>query len=811
VRDALAGKRFFITGATGFLGTALVERILRSVPDSQVVLLIRPGRRSTAMQRATKEILRNDCFDRLREEQGDRFDTDVATRVEAVPGDVSTDGLGLDEAGRQRLSECDIVIHSAAAVSFDSPLDTAVEVNLLGPSRVAAAVDEARQLAAGQGRRGPVHLLPVSTAYVAGTHQGEAKEELLEGNRFTVDVDWRDEVGAARRHRADLDAESRRPERLSGFAKEARGELGGAGLHLLAERAERIRGDWVKAQMVKAGQARAQSLGWPDAYPYTKALGERALVSQFGDTVRMTLIRPSIIESALAEPRPGWIRGFRMAEPIIISYARGLLREFPGVPEGVTDVIPVDLVVAAILAVAGEAVLLPAEEYQGPSVYHVASGVRNPFRYGRLVELVTAWFTEHPLYDGDGQPIVVPEWSFPGRGRVQRQLSRASKAMDLAERLVGSLPIRGRQATWMAALEEQHLLADRALGYVELYGAYTETEARYRVDRLLALWNRMDEDDRRMFCLDPAVIDWASYVHDVHLPSVIEHARVRTSPDRSTKPDRAARSRAAVLSPDRHLAAFDLENTLIASNVVDSYAWLASRHLPPAERAAFVADLVREAPSLLLLDRRDRGDFLRSFYRRYEGAPAARLRDDGWELFHHLLLPKSFPAGIARVRQHRALGHRTVLITGALDLVVEPLRPLFDDIVCARLGESDGVFTGRLEELPPIGEARALVLADYAEAEGLQLEESMAYADSASDLPMLEAVGFPVAVNPEAKLAAIARRRGWLVEQWHKAEGGAQPMLPLGPLDRRGSLGRGRTSPAALAGAARRTAGERPR
>jgi hypothetical protein len=80
----------------------------------------------------------------------------------------------------------------------------------------------------------------------------------------------------------------------------------------------------------------------------------------------------------------------------------------------------------------------------------------------------------------------------------------------------------------------------------------------------------------------------------------------------------------------------------------------------------------------------------------------------------------------------------------------------------------------------------------------------MAYADSASDLPMLEAVGFPVAVNPEAKLAAIARRRGWHVEHWHKADGSSQPLLPLGPVDRRGSLGRGRTSPAALTGAVRR-------
>ena len=55
-------------------------------------------------------------------------------------------------------------------------------------------------------------------------------------------------------------------------------------------------------------------------------------------------------------------------------------------------------------------------------------------------------------------------------------------------------------------------------------------------------------------------------------------------------------------------------------------------------------------------------------------------------MFSELILTKSFPAAIRRVREHRRLGHRTVLITGALDFVVEPLRPLFDDIVCAELG-----------------------------------------------------------------------------------------------------------------------------
>ncbi|MBW3615897.1 MAG: HAD-IB family hydrolase, partial [Actinobacteria bacterium] len=463
--------------------------------------------------------------------------------------------------------------------------------------------------------------------------------------------------------------------------------------------------------------------------------------------------------------------------PVIISYARGLLKEFPGIPEGVVDVIPVDLVVAALIAVAAVG---PSPE---PSVYQVASGSRNPLRYRHLVDLVHEYFTEHPLYDPSGQPIVVPKWSFPGRGRVQRQLQRATQTIDRAQKLAAGLPVRGRQAQFMATLEERRATADRALAYVELYGAYAETEAVYRVDRLLELADRLDAADRREFSFDPAIIDWDHFVQRVHLPSVVVHARVRTTPGKREGLGRSERGRRAILSPERHLAAFDLENTLIASNVVESYAWLATRHLAGDERMRFSARMLKEAPALLALDRRDRGDFLRHFYRRYEGAPVSRVKADSWELFSRLILTKSFPAGIRRVRQHRSLGHRTMLITGALDFVVEPLRPLFDEIVCASLSTSpDGrTFTGELVEGPPTGEARALAMMAYAHAEGLSLEESVAYADSSSDLPMLEVVGHPVAVNPEPKLSTVARKRGWHVEQWAKARGGPRPLLPLAP------------------------------
>ena len=771
IAAALTGKRIAVTGATGFLGTALVERLLRCVPDVELVLLIRAGRRRSPAARAQREILRNDVFDRLRDELGVDGFAERCEQVTAVGGDVGQDGLGLDVDGRDELARCDIVIHSAATVSFDSPLDLAVEVNLLGPTRIAETLHELDV---------SPHLVAVSTCYVAGSRRGSAPEELVSASPFYTDVDWRSEVDAARRTRLDVEDESRRPERLEEFRTRARNELGAAGVPLLADKTEQLRERWVTDRMAETGRARAAALGWPDSYAYTKALGEKALEETRGE-LPVSIVRPSIIESALADPHPGWIRGFRMAEPVILSYARGLLDQFPGVPEGVVDVIPVDLVVGAICAVAAEG---PPSD-GGIDVTQVASGASNPLLYRNLVDLVQEWFSDHPLYDKRGQPIVPGDWSFPGRGQVEGRLGRAKNLLERAERTLTALPLRGRQAEWTARLEDRREEVDAAMGYVELYGAYAECEALYGVDHLLERSDRMEEEDQALFGCDPRVIEWPRYVKDVHLPSIVEHARVRTTPGGREGPSRSTRLRAQVLSPDRHLAAFDLENTLIASNVVASYSWLATRRLPAGDRLRFVARTLAEAPSLLALDRRDRSDFLRHFYRRYEDAPVDQIDQDAAEMFSDLILAKSFPAGMRRVREHRALGHRTVLITGALDFVVEPLRPLFDDIVCASLEQDEGIYTGAMTAVPPTGEARAEALADYAVDEGLRLSESVAYADSTSDLPLLEAVGFPVAVNPETRLSALARKRGWLVEHFDKSSGAPAKLLPIAPPARR--------------------------
>ncbi len=217
IPERLSGTRIFVTGSTGFLGTALVERLLREVPDCEIVLLVRPGKRSTVDQRVAREIFNNDAFDRLRAEldpvapgdepakgtrrrrRSDAFDAMTARRVQAVAGDVSSDGLGLDDAGRQVLASCDIVIHSAATVSFDSPLDGAVEVNLLGPTRVAATL---RDLGV------TPHMIAVSTCYVAGNRRGAAPRG--DGGREPV-LRRRELARRGRRRTANAHRRRRRP------------------------------------------------------------------------------------------------------------------------------------------------------------------------------------------------------------------------------------------------------------------------------------------------------------------------------------------------------------------------------------------------------------------------------------------------------------------------------------------------------------------------------------------------------------------------------------------------------------------------
>ncbi len=491
IKEQLAGKKIAITGSTGFLGTALVEQLLRTIPNVKLVLLVRSSNR-TASQRVKREILNNDAFDPLKKELGDEeFDRLAQEQIEAISADISIDGLGLDEKGKEALGGCDIVIHSAAAVSFDEPLDRAVEVNLMGPVRLVTLLKNLGIVP---------HLVMVSTCYVAGSRKGDATEQALTQSPFYVPIDWNDEIHAARRTRSYVEDASRRPNNLEGFRGMARAELGAAGTPALSKKTEQLRQRWVKDQMVEAGRNRANSIGFPDAYAFTKAMSEQA-VEESRDQIPLTIVRPSIIESSWKSPTSGWIRGFRMAEPIILNFGKGMLKEFPGIPEGIVDIIPVDLVSSAIIACAAQ------EPTADTTIYQVASGSCNPIRTSKLADYVHKFFGENPIYDEKNQPIAPAKWRFPGRGRVESQLRRAQGLLGQAEQTLNKLPIRGNQAMAVADIQNRKNEIDKALEYVTLYGKYVECEALYSVDNLLSLWDSLPEEDKEIFSFDPRSIE----------------------------------------------------------------------------------------------------------------------------------------------------------------------------------------------------------------------------------------------------------------------------------------------------------------
>ena len=745
IRDALSGKHVLITGVTGFLGTALLERVFSELPDTRVTLLVR-GRYGSPPESRIEEVLASNAFGQLRERIGaDGVEALSAHRITVLEGDVA-------EAVPELPDDLDVAFHCAASVAFDPPADQAFRVNVLGARRLYEAISASGSKA---------HLVHVSTAYVAGMTKGVIPEKPLEHR-----VAWNEEAEAALASRSAVEAASRRPEMLDRFMEKARAEHRRAGPMAVSSDAEERRKSWVNRRLTEYGRARAQTLGWPDVYTFTKALGERVaeeLAVGFG--LPLSIVRPSIVESALEKPYPGWIEGFKMAEPIILAYGRGSIPEFPGLPEGVIDIIPVDLVVNAMLAIAAT---VPEG---GPTYYHVSSGARNPLTYLGLYDNVKQYFEKHPLPERGRGEVRVPEWRFPGRRQVMKRLETGEKLLARADRIVSHLPRSNRVRDLVRRVDREKRRLEFVRRYADLYGAYTESEVLYTDDRTLELFRSLSDDDARTFRFDAAMIDWRLYLQEIHCPSITMAMRVLT-------PERPTPAVSVVPRHDGVVAVFDMEGTLLDSNVVESYLWLRMAELPREEWPSQLAAVVKKLPRYVGADRRDRGEFLRTFYRRYEGASVQGLDRLIEQEVSELVLRRLSPSAVRRIREHRRAGHTTILITGALECFARPLLPLFDEIVAAELDTEDGRYSGYLKIPPLVGEARAAWLRAYSDRTGADLKRSYAYADAHSDLPLLKAVGNPVAVNPDVALYRVARLRRWPIEDWRRVRGTPRVLLP---------------------------------
>jgi HAD superfamily hydrolase (TIGR01490 family) len=213
----------------------------------------------------------------------------------------------------------------------------------------------------------------------------------------------------------------------------------------------------------------------------------------------------------------------------------------------------------------------------------------------------------------------------------------------------------------------------------------------------------------------------------------------------------------------RRAAFFDVDGTLVRTNIVHAFAFYAMNQGTIAGTAWKTAKTIVSIPLFWATDRVNRKVFNELFYSYYEGQSEDRLETLAEELFEDVLRPGIYKGTPRLIEESRRAGCRIVLVTGALDFTVRHLANHLgaDDLIANRMRFVQGFATGRV--VPPIieGAHKALAIRDYCVKEGLALEKSFAYSDSFSDYPMLAVVGHPAAVNPDARLARVARTYEW--------------------------------------------------
>jgi HAD superfamily hydrolase (TIGR01490 family) len=130
------------------------------------------------------------------------------------------------------------------------------------------------------------------------------------------------------------------------------------------------------------------------------------------------------------------------------------------------------------------------------------------------------------------------------------------------------------------------------------------------------------------------------------------------------------------------------------------------------------------------------------------------------------VLPRIYPQMLALAHEHQDAGRRVYIVTAASQDLASLLAHVLvlDGAVGSQFSEvRDGVYTGRPAGLFVYGSDKARAIRQLAERGGIDLSASYAYSDSESDLPMLQVVGHPVAVNPDRELLGVAREQGWEV------------------------------------------------
>lgn len=339
-------KHILITGATGFLGKVLLAKILHDLPSvSCVYVLIRGNKKTSAVDRFVQEILTSPAFQCLQEKHQENFNSFITKSVRVIEGEITQPDLGINQTVATNLfSKLNLVIHVAGLVDFFSDIRQALNINVTGSLNVAQFVSQCNH----------AKLLHISSCYVSGIRQGMIEENIRSdqapnGLPFDAEQEWQTVLNIIENPRQPGKSKS------------------------------------IRRRYIEIGQERSSLWGWTNTYVYSKALAEILLKKRF-PSLDITIVRPSIIESAIQFPLPGWNEGLTTTAPLCYL-AKSWYPFSIGKKNIIIDTIPVDLVANAIIMIGAVQLLGQADP-----VYQLATSTINPCHLRLIKNSARNWF-----------------------------------------------------------------------------------------------------------------------------------------------------------------------------------------------------------------------------------------------------------------------------------------------------------------------------------------------------------------------------------------------------------------------------------
>jgi long-chain acyl-CoA synthetase len=508
VRETLANRHLLLIGVTGFIGKVWLVDLLENIPNiGKITLLIRRNRTTSAQRRFEKIVEESPTFDTLQERCGRKLGAFLREKVEVVEGDVSLPGLGLDEATQARLAKSlDLIVNSAGLTDFNPDLRDAVSSN----------VDSALHLLDFLRKTDHAGLMHLSTCYVVGMRDGRVTEELQDNYNpsNSPDFDAEREVESLRETIRRIEARAESPELTKALRRQALGRSGDVTSAPAAELdgvLKRNRARWARNRLVRVGMRRAQHLGWPNTYTFTKSLGE-SILARRGRDLPIAIVRPSIVESSERSPFTGWNEGINTSGPL--SYLLGTnFRQLPSNERKCLDVIPVDMVCRGMtLIAAGVTARRHARMYQ------LATSAINPVNMGRSIELTGLAHRKHyRTTQSVDSWLKVKFESIPVSKQRYEQLSipRQKAVVSGINRMAITL---GMKKPPLARAERDLIRAEKLIELYEPFILHNEHVFECENARLLSA--ALLPEDRPLFDFAPESIDWWDYWINIHIPAL---------------------------------------------------------------------------------------------------------------------------------------------------------------------------------------------------------------------------------------------------------------------------------------------------